>query len=71
MGSMGWNTDEVYAYREGRISVDVFDARSHDALWHAHTETDVSSMTGASAQKRIDRAVNAIFDHYPGSETRN
>lgn len=65
MGSVGWN-DSVYAYREGRITVDIFSA-NHDPLWHAYAETDASGLTGPRAEARIKRAVSAIFAQYPAT----
>jgi len=63
-GSLAWSND-AYAYREGRISVDVFDAGSREPLWHGSVQLDVTSLTGASAQQRIDAAVKAMFAKYP------
>jgi len=60
---VGWGTP--YAYREGRVTVDLFDARSHQALWHAYVDTDVTELTGAEADSRIRGAVAAIFDKFP------
>jgi uncharacterized protein DUF4136 len=54
-----------YAYREGRVTVDLFDARSHQALWHAFVDTDVTELTGAEADSRIRAAVAAIFEKFP------
>ena len=38
-----------YAYREGRVTIDLYDAHSHQALWHAFVDTDVTELTGAEA----------------------
>jgi hypothetical protein len=62
-GSMAW--DMPYAYRDGRVSIDLFDARSHEALWHAYVDEDVTRLTGADADKRISELVQAIFARYP------
>jgi hypothetical protein len=62
-GSLAW--DSPSAYREGRVSVDLFDARSHEALWHAYVNDDVTRLTGDDADKRIRAAVAAIFARFP------
>src|ERR1039458_2757449 len=53
--------DYPYVYKEGRIAVDVYDAKSHQPIWHASVNEDVTELTGASAQAKIDAAVGAIF----------
>jgi hypothetical protein len=62
-GGMVWGAP--YAYREGRVSVDLYDARSRQALWHAFVDADVSELTGAQADSRITAAVAAIFEKFP------
>lgn len=63
-GSASWDTGP-YAYREGRISVDLYRAASKEPLWHAEAEVDVTQLTGADAEKRIDAVVTAIFARFP------
>jgi hypothetical protein len=41
--------------------VDVYDAKSHQPIWHASVNEDVTELTGAAAQAKIDAAVGAIF----------
>ncbi|MDE2305732.1 MAG: DUF4136 domain-containing protein [Gammaproteobacteria bacterium] len=50
---------------EGRISVDLFNAKTHRAIWHASVESNVTGLTGSDADMRINRAVSAIFMHFP------
>lgn len=52
-------------YRENRVSIDLFDAKTREPIWHASTDTDVSGLTGENAQSRIDAAVNAMFAKFP------
>lgn len=66
-GSLAWGGS--YDYREGRVTVDLYDARSHEALWHAYVEVDVTGLTGADAEQRIRAAVNAIFEKFPRAVT--
>jgi Domain of unknown function (DUF4136) len=62
----GWGWPGPYVYREGIISVDVYDARSRQPLWHASVNQSLYGVSGAEAEKRIDAAVAAIFTKYPG-----
>jgi hypothetical protein len=54
-----------YVYRQGLIGVDLYDAKSHEALWHASVDQSLYGATGADAEQRIDAAVTAIFAHFP------
>ena len=62
----GWGYPGPYVYPEGIIAVDLYDARSHQPLWHASVDQNLTGASGAEAQKRIDAAVAAIFTKYPG-----
>jgi hypothetical protein len=62
-GSVAWSTPSDV--REGRVSVDLFDARTHQALWHAYVDADVTHLTGGEAEQRISEVVKAIFAKYP------
>ncbi len=61
----GWPGPGPYAYPEGVIAVDLYDARTGEPLWHASTEQSLFGVTGPEAEKRIDAAVAAIFTKYP------
>ncbi|MDE2219260.1 MAG: DUF4136 domain-containing protein [Gammaproteobacteria bacterium] len=63
-GSLAWQVP--YDYREGRVTVNLYDARSHQALWHAYVDADVTGLTGADAEQRIKAVVDAIFRKFPG-----
>jgi hypothetical protein len=64
----GWGYDAPVR-NQGRISVDLFDAKSHHAIWHAAIDRNVSDLTGPNAQQRIQNAVNAIFSKFPAPAT--
>ena len=64
-GSLAWES-APRDYREGRVSVNLFNAHTHEALWHAYVDVDVTRLTGAEAEKRINEAVTAIFAKFPG-----
>jgi hypothetical protein len=61
----GWGGPGPYAYPEGIIAVDLYDARTRQPLWHASTEQSLFGVSGPEAEKRIDSAVAAIFTKYP------
>jgi len=63
-GSLAWD-DDVYAYREGRVSVDIYNARTNEPIWHASVDEDVTYLTGSDAEARIGSAVKALFTRYP------
>lgn len=65
-GSVFVNSSDPYAYREGRIAVDLFKS-NREPIWHADAEVDVSGLTGADAELRIDAVVSAIFAKFPGA----
>ncbi len=54
-----------YVYREGIVGIDLYDARSRQALWHAYVHQDLFRLTGEKAEQGIDAAVSAIFTKYP------
>jgi hypothetical protein len=66
-GAVAWSGP--YDYREGRVTVDLYDARSHEALWHAYVDEDVTRLTGAGAEQRIKAVVTAIFEKFPAAMT--
>lgn len=61
----GWGWDAPYVYREGIIGVDLYDARTREPLWHASANQDLTGVTGPKAEKKINDAVDAIFNKYP------
>lgn len=65
-GSMSWANDGLYTYREGRIAVDLFDAKTRQPIWHASVEQDLTSLTGNNAEARINTVVAAMFAKFPG-----
>ena len=60
-----WGWGAPYAYRQGMIGIDLYDAKSHEALWHASVEQNLYGATGADAEQRIEAAVTALFAHFP------
>lgn len=69
--SVYFSNDGYYDYREGRISVNLYDAATRKPVWHATVEQDLSYLTGDNAAKRINAVVAAMFAKFPvaGTET--
>jgi hypothetical protein len=79
--SMGWGwwqhgigtslafSDDVYGYREHRISIDLLDAKTREPVWHVTAEEDINRLSGNSAEARINAVVAAMFAKYPGAGT--
>ena len=61
------SNDLRYRYREGRITVDLFDAATRKPIWHVTVEQDLSYLTGASAQEQINEVVQAMFAKFPSA----
>ncbi len=57
--------DGFYDYREGRISVNLYDATTRKPVWYATVEQDLTYLTGADAEKRINAVVAAMFAKFP------
>ncbi len=60
-----WGWDAPYVYRQGVIGIDLYDAKTREALWHASVDQDLHGANGAEAEKRIDAAVDALFTKFP------
>jgi Domain of unknown function (DUF4136) len=65
-GGWAWGPPYPYVYHEGVIGVDLYDGRTHEALWHAQVNQSLQGATGADAEQKINVAVSAIFSKYPG-----
>jgi hypothetical protein len=61
----GWGYDGPWVENETRISVDLFDAKSHKPIWHASASQNVYELSGPDAVQKIDLATAAIFNKYP------
>ena len=61
-----WGYDGPWVQNETRISVDLFDAKSHKPIWHASASQDVYELSGPRAVEKIDLATAAIFSKFPG-----
>jgi hypothetical protein len=62
-GPEGW--DGPYVYHQGVIGIDLYDAKTREALWHASVDQSLAGATGTAAEQKIDAAVAALFTHFP------
>lgn len=61
-----WGYDDgPWVENETRIAVDIFDARSHKAIWHGAVSESIADLTGPNAETRINAATAAIFSKLP------
>lgn len=52
-------------YHEGVVAVDLYDAASRQAIWHASVNQNLFGAQGPDAEKRIRVAVDALFAKFP------
>jgi hypothetical protein len=64
-GAWGYGPGWSPVYNEGRITVDLFDAKTHTAIWHASVNQNVGNLTGPAAETKINQATAAIFTKFP------
>jgi hypothetical protein len=61
----GWGWDGPMVSDETRIAVDLFDAKSHQPIWHASVSQNVYELTGSRAEEKINAGTAAIFAKFP------
>ena len=57
----GYHTD--YAYNEGQISLDAFDAKTKKAVWHGQVTDSINP--NKPDPEKLQAAVNELLDHFP------
>lgn len=62
-GRFGQQTD-VYNYTEGKLSIDLFDTKTRQALWHGQATQNITR--GSTNPALIDAAVAGIMARLPG-----
>jgi hypothetical protein len=60
-----WAYDGAWVRDETRIAVDVFDAKSRQAMWHGAVSQTTYDLTGPRAEAKINAATAAIFTKFP------
>jgi hypothetical protein len=67
-GAPYWgNQVDVRQYREGTLSIDVFDAHTHRPVWHGWATKELSSSDLQQPEQPIARAVAAVLSKFPPS----
>jgi hypothetical protein len=59
------DTLDVHQYREGTLSVDVFDAHSHRPVWHGWAKKELSDDDIEHSTGPVQRAVAAVLAKFP------
>jgi hypothetical protein len=62
----GENLD-VRQYREGTLSIDIFDARTHRPVWHGWAKKELSRCDIQNSDEPIRRAVASVLAKFPPS----
>ena len=63
-GGGGMATTEVVPQRIGTLSVDIFDGNSKQLIWRGTAQNTLSSKPETN-DKRMDKAVDDMFKHFP------
>jgi hypothetical protein len=61
-----WGNDlDVRQYREGTLSIDMFDVNSHRPVWHGWAKKELSRKDIEQSEQPIKRAVTAVLEKFP------
>jgi hypothetical protein len=60
---------EVRTYREGQLSIDIFDGKTHQPVWHGGATKRITESDRKNAKAQIDAAVKAILARFPPGAT--
>ncbi len=52
-------------YKEGELSVDIFDAKTNKAIWHNWASTKVYAQETIKPQEVVEEVVEKMFDGFP------
>jgi hypothetical protein len=70
-GGLGGSTTFVSDYKVGTLVVDIFDAKTKQAIWHGHA-SDALSGNATSNAKATEQAIDKMFGTFPpGSAATN
>jgi hypothetical protein len=67
-GGFGGATTFVNDYKVGTLVVDIFDAKTKQAIWHG-SATDALSDNAASNAKATEQAIDKMFSNFPPPPT--
>jgi len=59
------NEPDLRVYREGTLSIDIFDGTSHQPVWHGRARKEITSSDVADPAPVIKQAVAAILRKFP------
>ena len=65
-GGMGTATTTVIPERVGNLTIDVFDSTTKKLIWRG-TASDTLSSKPEKNDKKLDKAVEEMFEHFPPS----
>jgi len=61
-----WGSEvDVRQYREGTLSIDMFDVRSHRPVWHGWAKKELTQADIERSEGPIRAAVNAVLAKFP------
>jgi hypothetical protein len=63
LGGLGGSNVSVYQYTQGQLSLDVFDTRTRQAVWHGQATDTVN--TEKPKPEKIDKAVKKLMAQFP------
>jgi len=63
----GWygNETDLRVYREGTLSIDIFDGATHQPVWHGRARKEITGSDVKDPEPVIKRAVTAILGKFP------
>ena len=65
-GAPYWGSEmDVRQYREGTLSIDVYDAHSHKPVWHGWAKKELTRKDLERSEQPIREAVAAVLAKYP------
>lgn len=59
------NEVDVRQYREGTLSIDVFDARTHKPVWHGWARKELTQADLERSEAPIRQAVQQVLENFP------
>ena len=70
-GGPYWGSDiDVRQVREGTLSIDVFDARTHRPVWHGWAKKELNRQDVQRSEEPIRKAVAAVLEKFPPTYER-
>jgi hypothetical protein len=65
-GGPYWGQDvDVRQYREGTLSIDIFDAHNHRPVWHGWAKKELSRKDIEQSEEPIRKAVASVLERFP------